>query len=520
MIALKILKNQWLWLFLILIVSIILRFWDISSSQHLTYDEARDYIILKRILVDHKFTLVGPTLSIAPGFFLPPFYYYSLLPFVKIFDFHIIGPDIYTVTLGAVSVFFFYFLAKDFFGIIPAIVATFSFAINPYLVQTSKHAWNPNTIFLFSILFFLSVERYLFKKQREWFVLASFSLAWAIGLHLTAIVFIPLYLYLIFLEIKNKFFGKTTIIGITLFIFIFSPLLFFDIKHNFPISKAGMSYLNNTLKAKGNGFVSDRFGEMIIDLYKMPVVLLSGVFQKENMTTRSSNITAFNKVKIVSFEKGIEGIKIFFSLILWLSALSGLVLNKEKKIRILIVYLFLGLFIRICFPANLFYFYYYLSIFPLVFLVLAVLIKNVEKKLVFMVPIVIFILCLSISSWYPLGLYKDPKPERYFLSVSKIIADDSIYEDKVAIANNTNDKSRWEHNGLEYRYFAESMFNLKAGNWEPSDYKQANVLYFIDEGEVINPLTFGGAEVEAFKPAKIDKMWRVETGQKVYKMSK
>lgn len=516
----KIFKSQWFWLSLIIILSTILRFWNISSFQHLSYDESRDYIILKRILVDHKFTLVGPTVSIAPGFYLPPFYYYSLLPFIKLSGFHINGPDIYTAILGVSSVLFFYFLARDLFGVFPGLISSLSFSVNPYLVQTSRHAWNPNTLFLYSILFFFSVERYIFKKQRKYFVLAGFSLGWAIGLHLTAVVFLPIFIYLIFLEIKTKKINKYTILGIGLFLIIFSPLVFFDLKHNYPISKAAISYIKGGEETKNSDQMTSRIKEMAIDLYKMPTILLSGTLQKGNMTVRPSNITSFSILSVIPFKGGKEGTKMILALVLWLIAFFSLVLSKERKFKILLVFLLFGLFIRICFPANLFYFYYYLAVFPLIFLILAFLIKKTEKKLLLSVPIVVFMLFLTLFSWFPQGLYQDPKPEKYFTPVSEIIAKDSLNENRVAIAGNVADKSRWEHNGLEYRYFAEALYNLKARNWEASDYRDADVLYFIDEGDVKEPLKFGGMEVEAFRPTKIEKTWKVQTGQTIYKMIK
>lgn len=516
----KLWKNEWLWFFLILCLGIFLRFWKIQEWQHLTYDQSRDYIILKRILVDHKFTLVGPTVSIAPGFFLPPLYYYSLLPFLLLSNYHIVGPDVYTAILGVLSIIVFYFLARDLFGIFPSLIAAFAYGSNPYLVQASRHAWNPNTIFLFSILFFLSFERYICKKQRKWFLLSGFSLGWAIGLHLTAVVFLPLFFYLIYLEVKTKSFSKNTIFGIGLFLIIFSPLLLFDIKHSFPIAKAGISYIKNGGETKSSGNIALRAKEMFIDLYKMPVILLSGSFQKENMTVRPSNITAFSKVMLFPFKNKTEGGRLAVSIILWLFSITFLIFTKDKKARILMLFLFFGMLIRLCFPPNLFYFYYYLSVFPLVYLILAFLINMFKNNALAYGLTSFLLMTLAVSSWYPSGLYRDPKPEKFFLGVSKVVAEDSSVGKKVAIAGNVSDKSRWEHNGLEYRFFAEALFGLHFGNWEAIDYQQADVLYFIDEGEVKDPLKFGGMEVEAFKPVRIEKTWQVETGQKIYKMTR
>lgn len=510
----RLFKNQWFWLGLIVLIGAILRFWNITSWQHLTYDQSRDYIILKRILIDHKLTLVGPTVSIAPGFFLPPFYYYSLLPFIYLFNFHIVGPDVYTAILGVLSIIVFYFLSRDFFGIFPSLVATFAYAVNSYLTQTSRHAWNPNTIFLYSILFFLSFEKYILKKQRKWFVLTGFSLGWAIGLHLTAVVFLPLFAYLLFLEIKNRLFNSWTVGGILLFLVIFFPLAVFDIKHNFPITKAGVAYINGSgSKSSGERSFLIRLKEMAVDSYKMPAVLLSGTFQKENMTVRPSNITAFSLVNIFSKINSAKAILIWLSLFLWSCSLLSVLFTKSKTSKMLIAFLMFGLLIRLCFPSSLFYFYYYLLLFPVIFLFLANLVNCKQCKITFSVLIIV----LSSASWFINGFYIDPKPEKYFLPVSEIIAKDSNGS-HVSVANNVGDKTRWEHNGLEYRYFSEAIYHLKSENWEASDYKTADALYFIDEGEVKEPLKFGGMEVEAFKPVKIEKMWQVETGQKIYKM--
>lgn len=514
-------KSEWFWLLLILLAGAFFRFWKIQAWQHLTYDQSRDYIILERILLNHKFTLVGPTVSIAPGFFLPPFYYYSLLPFLWLSGFHIIGPDIYTAILGMASIVVFYFLAKDFFGIFPALIASFAFAINPYLVQTSRHAWNPNTLFFYSSLFLLSFEKYIFKRQRKWFLLAGFSLGWAIGLHLTAIVFLPLFLYLFYREVKEKASPLITVGGVFLFGVIFLPLVFFDFRHSFPISRAGLSYLKtqNTSSVSEASFLA-RIKEGAVDTIKMPVVLFSGLFQKENLTIRPSNITPFNRVRLLTVVDYLEKIKIFLALFLWLVSFIWAVLEKKGKGRIIVAFFLCGLLIRLCFPSSLFYFYYYLAVFPIAFLFLAFLLEKFQSKRQLRTLGFLAIVFLAIFSLPPQGLLVDSKPESYFLPTCEAIAVDFPKEKKVAVAGNVADTSRWEHNGLEYRYFLEAIYRLPLGDWEASDYKEADVLYFIDEGDVKDPLKFGGMEVEAFKPAKIEKKWEVETGQKIYKMTR
>ena len=66
---------------IILFVGAFLRLYNISGYMTFLGDEGRDVLIVKRMIVDHKFTLLGPTASVG-GFFLGPIYYYFMLPFL------------------------------------------------------------------------------------------------------------------------------------------------------------------------------------------------------------------------------------------------------------------------------------------------------------------------------------------------------------------------------------------------------------------------------------------------------
>lgn len=514
----KILKIGWekIALFLIILIAGFLRLYKIQDFQYFTYDQARDYLIIKRMIVDHKFTLVGPTLSIAPGVFPPPFYYYSLIPFLWLFKFRIAGPDVYTAVLGISAVYFFYFLAKDFFSKKSALFLTFFFAINPYLIHTSRHAWNPNTIYLFSILFALAFERYWLKKERKYCILASFSLAWAIGLHLTAIVLLPFWFLILRKEVRKKSFDLFFWLAIVAFLIVFLPLCFFEVRHGFQIIKNGFLFLASP-KVQGN--LGEKISNLIVDLIKMPVVFLSGLGIKENLTVRPSNITPFFRFAFSVKAFSLVFIALFvFSFLLCLRDSTRI---KKTGTR-LILFLWLSGFInRLFFPPTFFYFYYYLLIFPFSFLVLGFLIEEIFLlKSLLRNIILTFIILIFIFSSAQNFLITEVNKEDYYLPVSKSIFKDALSSQNIAVAANVADRTRWEKNGLEYRYFLEAFYKLPSTGWDKDDYQRADVLYLIDEGDLPEPLKFGGMEMEAFKPVKIEKAWKVETGQKVYKLLK
>jgi len=522
----KIFKFELFWLVIILAIGAFFRFWQIESGQHFTYDQARDYLIVKRIIIDHKFTLVGPTV-LAPGVYLPPFYYYLLIPFLWLFKFHLLGPDIYTALLGTVSIAFFYLLAKDFFGIKPALLSTLFFSLNPYLIQASRHAWNPNTIYFFTLIFALSFERYLLRERRNYLILASLGLSWAISLHYTILVFIPLLFFLWLKEFKRKKFSKQFALSLFIFLFFIFPIFFFELRHNFPNTKGVLSFFQEqTSNISFWQTLGQRILRMVIDWIKMPLVLFSGLNQPENLTINPSHILLFDKVNLLRNTANLwfKMKLIFFFLVLALAffCLGKLWrLGKEKPVKIILTFLMSGFIIRLFFPQNSFYFYHYTFLFPFPFLVLAslfkILLKN--KKLWLKMSGILVAVIFSFLSFFPERIINEPKTEKYFLPVCEEISKNFSLE-KIAIAANLADRSRWDHNALEYRYFLEAFFKLPLGNWDVEDYKNADVLYLIDEGNLSEPLKLGGMEMESFGPKKIEKVWQVATGQKIYKLKR
>jgi len=522
----KIFKSEWFWFVIILAIGAFFSFWQIEKGQHFTYDQARDYLIVKRIIINHKFTLVGPTV-LAPGVYLPPFYYYSLIPFLWFFKFHLLGPDVYTALLGTISIAFFYLLAKDFFGIKSALISSLIFSLNPYIIQASQHAWNPNTIYFFTLLFALSFERYLLRKRKYYLILASFGLSWAINLHYTILVFIPLLSFLFIKEFCERKFSKRLFLSLFIFLFFISPIFFFELRHGFPNTKGVLSFFRG--QSSNISFWQtwgQRISRMAIDWIKMPLVLFSGLNQSENLTINPSHILLFDKVNLLRNTANLwfKVKLIFFPLVLTAAFFClGKLWKSEKSVpaKIILVFLIFGFMVRLFFPSNSFYFYHYTFLFPFLFLAVASLFYFLQKdkKLYLRAGGVLLTGVFSFFSFFPEKIINEPKTEKYFLPVCEEISKDFSPE-KIAIAANLADRSRWDHNALEYRYFLEAFYRLPLGNWDVEDYKMADVLYLIDEGDLQEPLKLGGMEMEAFRPKKIEKVWKVETGQKIYKMTR
>jgi len=523
-------KKEILVLFFILAIAAFFRFWHLGITQFITYDQARDFLIIKRMLVDYKLTLVGPTVLI-PGVYLPPFYYYSLAPFLMLFHFHPLGADFYTALLGLGAVFIFYLLAREIFGKLPAALGALVFAILPVVVSVSRHAWNPNTSHFFALLFVFFIFKFVKGKNWGWFYAACAIFSWSLNFHFSLLALTPLILIAFFFVVrKNKNLLLKLIISLFCLLVFVSPLFLFEIRHHFSITLNIFHFLSSN----EDGAVSlfSRLGMSLKDIFRVPWFLFNGHLLNGVESVNPSSIVLLDKlplfkIKASFVENFYQGLNFLIVLLILLMAIVSTVNKKIIKERIgfylILAWFLFGIGLRLILPPTSFYYYQYNFLFPAVCLLLTNLFYFLLKKKSGLFLTSLLVLLITVFSFRSfLGLPKSLKSELFFQPAVKIIANDFFNNgpDDYVVAANNSDPQRWDHNGLEYRYFLEAYFKLPVSHWEVGDYQQARVLYLVDEGDLKEPLKLGGMEMEAFAPKKIDKVWQVGTGQKIYKMTK
>src|SRR3989344_3218461 len=190
-------------LFLALIVcfGLFLSFYRVSELYGYGFDQERDYNTVKAIVVDHKFTLIGPRVVSSAGFFLGPFYYYLQVPFFILFR----GDPLY----GA------YFTA--------AIL---------WLTTANRTGWNVSFVPLFFLLFV-----YFHKRP----LLLTFIFFLSLNFHPQMIFLGPLWLHAL---TKHKLSLRQIILLVFAAILPFLPLIVFDLRHDFINTRAALSFLN------------------------------------------------------------------------------------------------------------------------------------------------------------------------------------------------------------------------------------------------------------------------------------
>src|SRR5690349_5430746 len=125
-------KLRWWHVLLIGILALgaYLRLHDIAGYMTFLGDEGRDVLIVKRMIVDHKFTLLGPTASVG-GFFLGPIYYYFMLPFVWASGMNPAGAAVMVGLFGIATVILLYKAGKDMFDVYVGLMAALLYSVSP-----------------------------------------------------------------------------------------------------------------------------------------------------------------------------------------------------------------------------------------------------------------------------------------------------------------------------------------------------------------------------------------------------
>ena len=96
---------------IILILSAFLRLYHIREYMTFLGDEGRDMLVVKRMIVNGEFTLLGPITSIG-RMYMGPVYYYMISPFLALWNFDPVGPSIMVAVLSIATVYLIYFFCK------------------------------------------------------------------------------------------------------------------------------------------------------------------------------------------------------------------------------------------------------------------------------------------------------------------------------------------------------------------------------------------------------------------------
>lgn len=177
---------------IIFIVGIFLRTYNFHDWLHFGSDQARDIILVDRI-VDGS--TPWPKLGVDASnthFKLGPMYYYFQIISAKIFGSNPAVSAYPDVLFSILALPLFFLLLRKYFNLNVSLALTGLYTISFYVLEYSRFAWNSNSIPFFVILFFYSMLEFLEADERTHFVwIALLGVAMGVGIQLhTLLLFI------------------------------------------------------------------------------------------------------------------------------------------------------------------------------------------------------------------------------------------------------------------------------------------------------------------------------------------
>ena len=149
-------KKEFIVLIFVILVGAFFRLYRISEYMTFLWDEGRDAIVVRRLLVNGDLIFVGPGTSVG-NMYLGPLYYYLMAPALLLANFSPVGPAVQIAVFGVFTIFLVWFIAIEWFDKRVALFAAFLYAASPVVIIYSRHSWNPNIMPFFALLSILDV---------------------------------------------------------------------------------------------------------------------------------------------------------------------------------------------------------------------------------------------------------------------------------------------------------------------------------------------------------------------------
>src|SRR5687767_4916905 len=102
-------------IFIILLVTFVIRVWRIDELMAFHYDQGRDALVIWDLIERGKLFLIGPTTGIA-GIFRGPFYYYLIAPFYYLGAGNPVWPAVFLIITSVAALCLVYKIATEIGG--------------------------------------------------------------------------------------------------------------------------------------------------------------------------------------------------------------------------------------------------------------------------------------------------------------------------------------------------------------------------------------------------------------------
>lgn len=367
----------------ILVVGAVCRLYNIAGFMTFLGDEGRDVIIVRRLLTEGHPPLIGPGTSIG-NMYLGPLYYYMMAPALFLAAFSPVGPAVEIAILGIVTIWFVWYAGREWFGRTAALISAGLYAISPTVIIYSRSSWNPNIMPFFALLSIYSIWKVWKHRKFNWLLVLGLSFAGVIQSHYLGLLLVPTLVIFWLLTLRDlkltgtwktegSKFIKKSLFGFGIFTILMSPLFFFDLRHDWTVSKAIYTFF--TVRQTT---VSIRPWTSISKIYPIFTDINSSLLSIKNINASkwvTGIIIAAVSLLIIVKRKSFRQSGSFFLVVSWISfGLIGLGLYKQQI-----------------------YDHYYGFLFPVIFLLVGFIMQKIYESKLKVLSIAVIIAAVWVS---------------------------------------------------------------------------------------------------------------------------
>jgi len=480
---LNILSKNWI-LIAVVFVGIFLRFYKLDGFLTFLGDQGRDAIIVKRILTLEHFPAIGAPTSVGQVY-LGPFYYYFIAPWLLLSNFQPIGLAFGVAFFSSLYLLVNYFIVKELFDKKIALISTILLSFSSVIIDFSRYSWNPNLLPLFTLLTIYFVIKCLQINRWYYFALAGAFISFCIQLHYLSLFLLPPIalllvskLFISFKKLPTTTYSLLTNFFICLFSFILfsSPLIIFDLRHDFLNSKLFLALF----KSSGSSFI----------------------------TKVNSFFESFHFLNLYSFNIDLSKIFVYL-LIAFLFMILISLISKKSYLKIFL-FIFLLTILGMSFYNGPKHPHYFVILFPLYFIIISCFLSFPEESRWGKYLTLIFIFGFIFLNFQKYPYFHNPPNNQ--IALAKNIARkifDNVKKEKFTVTALPE-----KYSDSTYRYFLE-LWGKRA--IEKDSLNKADELFVVCEKKcdiiIGNPMW----DIAYFAPNKIVGEWKVE-GVKIYKL--
>lgn len=281
----------------------------ISNSFAFTYDVGRDMLAVENIVVNHKITFIGQTTGVEGIFYGPWWYFILSIPFF-IFSGNPQGIAFFMGLIGISSILLGYIAGRKIGGVFLGVIFSAFISFSPIAIFSSSQIWNPNLVPFFTLLVILMLYMLSFDgkpktSKAKYLLLLGLLLGLIIDMEIVfgILLFLSICISLIFIFRKRLTIKEILFFALGL-LFIFSPRIIFEVRHDFLMAKAFASTFSNGFMLSKQFSIFDTF-----------ISRLNSLFNTWNATLAGQNsivgfiLIIFAFLSLLFFYKKVENIQ-------------------------------------------------------------------------------------------------------------------------------------------------------------------------------------------------------------------